>query len=596
MKWRIREGRIEPLWLRILAITALGLLPTLFVWSLTIAHYPGSNGGDGPFFYRLIEAGKVSINRWGEVGLWNPYECGGVPLWDNPQSLHFAPEIVLLHPLDTSATIAIWVITHCLLGFVGMWLLCRDELGTSRIGAFVGASIYAFSATYCQHIAGGHTGVAAWYVSPLAIYMWRRGETSRRAQIGLGIIAANLFYESGVYGPALIGLMLALETFTRFTSPKRVFGITKAALVVMFVALTLGAARVIPIVDQGLHHTRFLWPEKDAMDLATLKTMYLDRFHARQMPGHDYVWGEYRTYTGPLLLGLGFAGMIAALKDKRWITILGVLLFLFMLGHVAPYAPWAILKHSVLPYKQMRVPSRFNTFLIICIGGWVALAVDRLPDFLSRMFGRRYRSAFAVAVVGLAFLGAGDVAGHSVDIIASEWNGPAFKKVVPSTRLHIGGPGLAQFIDQPRQNRGRHDCWEEWIPYDGETWDGDVPQAKPVKPEAATVYSVLRTQNKFFVDVEATEPTTILFNTSYGRGWRSDFGTVKVQGTNLAVEVPAGHHKFKVWYWPQYLTLGIVLTIVGLIATILMWRNPTAGPLQLLRRRPRERAPAEAKS
>jgi hypothetical protein len=568
MRWN-REERLSPGWLRLLAITALGLLPTLFVWKLTIDHYPGSNGGDGPFFYRLVEAGKVSINRWHEAPLWNPYECGGVPLWDNPQSLHVAPAMLLFHPFDASATIALWVLSHALLGFVGMWLLCRDELATSRIGAFVGACIYAFAPAYCQHISGGHTGVAAFYVTPLALLAWRKAEGSLRWAIGLGLITANLFYESGVYGPALIGLMLGLETLTRLTAKKRVVAIGKAAGVVLFIALTVGAARVIPIVDQGMHHVRFLYPEHDVLDLATLKDMYLTKHHARAMPGHDYVWGEYRTYTGPILLFVAFLGLIASIKDRRWSAILGLMLFVFMLGHFAKWAPWSLLKQSVPPYKQMRVPSRFRLLLIVLIAGWVAVAIDRVPPFLGRVFGRKWKGGFAVAIIGLAFFGAGDAGGHSTDIIASEWNGPAFTKVTPSTRLHIGGPGLAQFIDQPRQNRGRHDCWEEWVPFKGQTWDGDVPQAKPLKQDGTTVFSVHRTQNKFYVDVEASEPTTLLFNTSFSRGWRSDFGTPRVEGQNLAVDIPAGHHKLKVYYWPVGLTLGIVLTIVGLVATYL---------------------------
>jgi hypothetical protein len=52
--------------------------------------------------------------------------------------------MMVLHPLDVSATIAVWLYSHVLLGFVGMWLLCRDELDTSRIAAFAGASVYAF--------------------------------------------------------------------------------------------------------------------------------------------------------------------------------------------------------------------------------------------------------------------------------------------------------------------------------------------------------------------------------------------------------------------------------------------------------------------
>ncbi|HVH47833.1 MAG TPA: hypothetical protein VM925_36110 [Labilithrix sp.] len=566
-----RERPLSPSWLRILCIASLGLALTVGVWAIVFAKYPAAGGGDGIFFFRLIETGKVSISRWHELPLWNPYECGGVPLWDNPQSIVASPLVLLLQPLSTTATIGIWAMVHATAGFVGMWLLCRSELESSRFAAFVAACLFAFSAPLSNHVGGGHTAFAAFQFAPLALYLWRRAETDRRMAIGLGLLVANTRYEGGVYPLPFIALLLAIETATRLTSPARALAIVRAGAVVAVIAGLVGAARLLPVVDQLTHHKRPLAPEVDFIDWPLLKDMYLARSHALRF-GHEYVWGEYVAYTGPIVLVLAAAGIVLGLRDKKWLLLLGTLLLLLMLGHFASWAPWSFLKNHVPPFVSMRVPSRFRLLLALCIAGWVALAIDRLPrtldPFATLLGGGPFVRAARVAVTAVAIFAAGDVASHSMDIINSQWDGPTPAKQVPEARLHLGGPNLAQFIDQPRQNRGRLECWEEWAPFAGAPlWAGDLPQAKVTTP-GATVYSVARTQSSFLVDIESPEATTVLFNTSWARGWRTDVGQTREQAHELVVDVPAGHHRMRVWYWPVGLTLGLVLTALGLALAV----------------------------
>jgi hypothetical protein len=565
----LSERPLSPSWLRVLCISALGFALSLWVWAIIMKRYPASGGGDGPFFFRLVEASKVAVGRYRELPLWNPYECGGVPLWDNPQSIGAAPLVLFMQPLNTTATIGLWVIIHVTIGFLGMWLLVRDELGVSRIASFVASCLFAFSVSHSNHFAGGHTAFVAFQFAPLALWLWRRAEKDRRAAVGLGLLTANMLYEGGVYAPAYIGLMLGAETLTRITvSIPRAITIAKAGALAGALAVGVGAARLLPVADQVAHYKRPIGGEVDFIDWQLLKDMYLDRAHALRF-GHEYVWGEYISYVGPIILALAFAGLLLSLPDKKWTIVVGFAMFLLMLGHFAKWAPWTFLKTHVPPFISMRVPARFRLLLILFIASWTAVAIDRVPKTLERFLGRGpiVRTSRLV-VIALALFATGDVAGHAVDVINSQWDGPAPVKQMPSTRLHIGGANLAQFIDQPRQNRGRLECWEEWAPHAGAPlWLGDLPQAKtaPSTPNNATVYSVDRTQSSFKVDVEARGPTTLLFNTSYARGWRTDVGTAREQNHQLVVDIPPGHHKMRVWYWPIGLTPGLVVTAIALL-------------------------------
>src|SRR5262249_58594125 len=96
---------------------------------------------------------------------------------------------------------------------------------------------------------------------------------------------------------------------------------------------------------------------------------------------------------------------------------------------------------------------------------------------------------------------------------------------------------------------------------------GDQPQAKAADA-GATVTDVKRTQNGFVVEVDAAQPTRILLNTTYDKGWRASVGTVVDHDKELAVDVPAGRHHLLVRYRPKTLTLGMVLTALGLVGAV----------------------------
>jgi len=518
----------------------------------------------------MIEAGKVSLSRWHELPLWNPYECGGVPLWDNPQSLVAAPLMLLFQSWSTSATLGVWIILHVLVGFVGMWLLSRSELGLSRMATFVASCLFAFGLPISNHLGGGHMAFVGFLYAPLALYFWRRAEDNIRHAIGLGLLVALMFYEGGVYAPVLLALMLGIETVTRLSSVPRTLKLSRAGLVVLVIGVGVGAARLFPVADQIAHYKRPLGAETDFIDWQMLKSMYLDRWHALRTPPHDYVWGEYVAYIGIFVLVLAALGLLLSITTETWFFVTALVVFFLMLGHFASFAPWTLLRKYVPPFPSLRVPARFRLLLVMFIAGWAGIATDRLPKLLLRVFGRSpLAHAAGVAILCLALFGTGDVAGHSVDVINSQWDGPASGSVTPSPHLFLGGAGMASFIDQPRQNRGRLECWEEWAPHAGAPlWTGDVPQARS-QNDKAHIESVMRTQNSFMIDIEGNESSTLLLNTSYARGWRSSIGSVREQNHQLVVDVPAGHHAVRVWYWPVGLTVGFWVTGLSLVLSLI---------------------------
>jgi hypothetical protein len=562
----MRSRRYEGL---VVAIAfAVGL--SVLAWGSILAGYPRTQGGDGPFFHHMAEATRIAWVRWHELPLWNPYQCGGVPLWDNPQGIGAAPVLWALLPFGVTRAIELWYVVHTAAAFLFMWIFARSELRASQPAALVAASIWAFCGYVNQHLSGGHFTWVTFLYMPLALWLWRRAEEDMRAAVGMGILVAWEMHEGGNYALPHFILILGAETLTRVWPPARIRKMAIAGAVVVLVGVTLSASRLLPVMDQLRTHKRGFGEESDALQWSTLRDMFLARTHDRNVAGQQYVWPEYGDYIGPILLGLSFVGLLIAGTEWFWVIALLAYSFALLAGNAGKFAPWSILRAHVYPFKEMRVPGRFNAEVTLFLAALVALGMDRLVVKARAWFRSRRRSeAFATAVIALAFIGVGDMIAVGISWSPTQFvNGPASEQIEASPRLYLAGPGQAQFIDLPRQNRGRLECWEEWAFEQGAAlWAGDVPQARAATSDAV-VENVTRTQNTFSFDVDASAPARIRLNGSWDRGWRTNVGTTADDDRLLAVDVPAGRNHVIVKYWPHGLTAGFIVSFAALAGVV----------------------------
>jgi hypothetical protein len=556
-------------WLRALALGGLALVLSIFAWGPMLALYPHTQWGDGSFFQKMVEAARASVVYYHELPLWNPYECGGVPLWDNPQAPISTPLLWVMLLVPTARAIEIWYIAHTAVGFMCMWIFARRELRLGSTATFLASAVWTFAGVHWHHLTGGSLTWVPFFYAPLMLFLWRHAERDRRLAVALGALIALTIYEGGVYPLAFAVVFLGAETLTRAWPPRRIPRIALLGLIVLAVAITLGAARFLPVADQIRSHTRGLGSESDYLRWDTLKDVFLRRDHDRPVAGQSYVWTEYSDYLGPFILAFALVGMALAGAGRLWMVALALLAFGITLGHFAAYAPWSIMKHF-FPFKEMRVPSRFLSWLTVFLAGFAGIGFEKLSAAARRFaLSAGFSDALRVALTGIAFIGIGDMISVQIDWCERFFHESPSQTVERSARFYYGGSDLTQFIDQPKQNRGRLDCWEEWgFSAGAPLWQGDVPQAR-AQDDAAVVETVNRTQNTFTVDVNVKRPARILLNTGYDKGWRSDVGTPGEQNKQLIVDLPPGRHRVHVKYWPKTLVAGFLLTALGMVGSVL---------------------------
>jgi hypothetical protein len=567
------RARLERPWARAALLAALAIALTTLAWWPALAAYPHTQAGDGQVYQEHLEAARASVVRYRELPLWNPYECAGLPLWDNPQELIGAPLAWPAFLVGTTRTLELWILAHVAMGFAAMWMFARRALSLSRWAAFVASAAWAYSGFHQHHYSGGHITFVPFLYFPFALLLWRSAERESGAAVLLGVLLAWMFYEGGVYPLPHLAVLLAAETVTRAVRAgpgdstlrpgARLARIAQAAAVTGTVAVVLSASRLLPVLDQLASHHRDIDEDVDVLRLRTLADMFLARDHGRFVEGQQYVWTEYGTYMGPIVLLLALAGVVLGASEHLWMFALLVFSGALMCGHFARWAPWHVLHAYVPPFKEMRVPSRFRASVALLLAAYAGLAIDRLTA-LGR--GTRWHRGLHVVVVLVGLAGVADILVVCRRTVGPFFGAPPRADVTPSARLYYGGSDTKAYIDQPAQNRGIFECSDEWgFGTGAPLWTGDVPQVRAVGL-GPVVAAAARTQNTFVFQVDSPRPARVLLNTSYDRGWQTSVGTTADQNKQLVVDVPAGTWSVRVRYWPRWLTAGMVVNALGLAA------------------------------
>ncbi len=525
---------------------------------------------DWGYFFFLAEVDRISIVRFGQFPLWNPYYCGGSVHLANPQSYTLGPLSPLILVFGTPLGIRLMLAATALLAADGVrrWTV---GLGADPAAGWLAGVVFATSGAMAQHLGGGHIGWMAFAFLPYVFWSFDRALDGARWGIAAGGIGlAFILFHFGVYPYPYSCLALAVYGLARgvaVRAPARAVGVGLAMAV-----LSLGVAgiRLVPLAE---FISRF--PRKvvdfDYLLIPELWTIYAERHTERLFGTHGWVWPEYGNYVGPLGVLLFFAGLVFVGVDlgrRRGASFVppavGALVFLlFQMGN-RPYLPWTYVRKLPV-YENLRVPSRFTTLVGLFGAALIALALTRAFRFAQSRRGRAGAALWGLcAVLGLAVLF--DAASFNRQQWFQTFGTPP-PADRPSPGFHQVSGSRFRMYAYPRVNRGSIDCFEESpLPISRRLGSSLAAEEYPEHAATGTVSRVKWSPNRIELEVDFAEPGRVLVNQNHNPGWKASAGEVVSVDGLLGVEMPAGSHRLVLRYLPGSFLVGVAVTMLALLA------------------------------
>jgi len=320
-----------------------------------------SETDDARQFTMMWEVSRVSLRDFGELPSWNPYHCGGVVHYLDPQVPFPGPLFFLFFWLPAVTGIKLWNVAHLVAGALGARKLAKDH-GGNFPEQLLAAALVVGCGSVAEHLGGGQLWFAPFLLMPWVLWSYERALRDPRWTVLLAALFALAVCEGGVYPVPLMFTALALDALARLRSKEDRRGLAMAGALFAVLFPLLAAVKLLPVL-RFLSAIPRLTPLDDAMTVAEVFMAWTTREHPRTFPGHVYVWPEYNAYVGvvPVLL-LAVAAIVALVRPGARSLRLHLWLVLGLawcaLGNVPGFSLFGLL-HQLPVFRSLRVPSRF---------------------------------------------------------------------------------------------------------------------------------------------------------------------------------------------------------------------------------------------
>lgn len=539
----------------------------------------GGSTDDWRMFSGAWESARVSLVDFHQWPSWNPWHCGGVVLYQDPQAPVPGPLFVLTFAwLPTVVAMKVWLLGHLIAGALGVWCLLRREGAHPGEGLFAATMVTACG--FCaEHFGGGHLSFAPFLLFPWVLYGLRRSlEDARWSVLTAALLAAGVF-SGATYPLPLMAVGVGLDLLVRLRDPsaRRAMLVALPLTAVLFVLLA--GVRLLPVLAFLQEHPR-LMPLDDAMTVAEVVETWVLREHPRPFPGHVYVWPEYGNYIGVVPVAvLALALLVGLLRRDRGNAARLQNLFVFAgllwcaLGNIPGLSLFGLL-HELPVYRSLRVPSRFLHPTTVLAALAAGLFLVDLRKYLELRAKRAIVVAFVVAECALGV-------GVAVDVCAN--NAPRLQQGVdpaiptgraPARIAQDPGAPYWRWPTFPVAGVGSPTCYAafDWEAPRG-LWFGEGPQQRVMPEGAGAVVSTSWSPNVQRFEVTLSQPGEVWVNQHWDSGWQSNVGDVVEREGLVALSLGPGRHAVELRHRPRGLAVGALFTALGVALSALLLRR-----------------------
>lgn len=384
----------------------VGLLGALFafLYFFPIVFSKGSFGiQDWDQNFAWNEFTRVSILNYGQFPQWNPYRCGGLPHFGNPEIGVVSLQTLLVLLLGTLAGIKASIVLYVSIGFFGFYIYARQKLGTGA--SILAALLYAFSGITSSFLSTGMVVFIVFAFIPYVIFFYERGMKSWKSLLISALLFA-LSYYNGYHISLLLGVYIACYSLIMVFATKSLqpiirfvlFGIV--ATLIMFPRLILAVELIQANSTKPIDHSGYSVSQL----VNSLINPFQDLYHDRGVPRYSWMADESSFYIGILATIFFTFSFFRKKWEKSAIITLALFIFLllFAFGYrsVIPLYPFM---RELPVLSSFRVAQRFRFVLIIplslMIGYGFQQAFQKIPFKIRNIF-----MTCAIVIIGADLL------------------------------------------------------------------------------------------------------------------------------------------------------------------------------------------------
>lgn len=540
---------------------------------------------DAQFLSAYEEHARISVLRFGQLPLWDPYNCGGLYGVAAPQTRFASPFFLLSLGLGVDAGAALIALLLMALGMEGMFRYARSW-GVSSWPAFACAPLFPLCGFFPLAWTVGWVQFFSFCGLPWILLGLRGALRGRPRGIYLCAVATALTLGIGGTWTIPMGVFLGASELcaalwpSRGARPQGPSPWTRARraaaglLATSALAVGIAAHRLWPMVESVGATLRVMGGQPSSSFGHLVEILLLPHAPGR---GDSY-------YVTPLI-ALSLASLCVRRWRPLWVAAAG--LFVLALGHAGPYAPFALLKRLPL-YDTIRYPERFLTLFALAAALLSAGGAHACLARVRRRWGRPAFSAASLLLGGLGALGCALQIGNAHAVMSNMRIEP--RPVVRSEvqfRQSRGNRWLMSHF--AAEGMGSLGCGEAHPVPMSLHLRGDLAREEylvaldATRPEQArawqhgTAERLRWSPNALEVRVDTRRAARLAINQNYHPGWRSDVGRVESWDGLLSVVLPPGQHRVSLRFAPRSGLAGLAVSLISLLAgTWWLLRPPRA--------------------
>lgn len=364
----------------IFAVLAV-LLMSPFLAAPDAVMWPRSGLGSDLVTYNWTSAQYVrqSFADIHQFPLWWETTMSGMPLIGNPSARVLYPPISLaiLLPISLFQGFAAVNAFSLWIAGIGMYLLIRWTMPTSRYAAFLAAVIFMLTPRISANIVGdmGYTAGLCWTPLTLACIRVAIDKRSFQWAIAAGLCCGLLFtlnFVNFLYLGLLVAVYGLLQALSLRHAPRELLKLAGVGALMLVTLIGAAAFMLFPLL------TFLPYQSRQAFSLANANYLALPLpFLFEVLLPNSFKFPEWTFYVGLLPLTFALFSFRTPARREFWWWV-GIFIFsvIFALGTTTPL--YGLIVQTVPGFSLMRVPSRMLMFAVMALAALSALGIDVL--------------------------------------------------------------------------------------------------------------------------------------------------------------------------------------------------------------------------